>query len=119
MRIKGLAGVRRSKTTVSNVSNPKSACPLNKVNRELRVSQPNALWVVDFAYVHTSAGLIYVVFLIDAHALRIVGWKVSNSATAGFTLDAPEQAINTRRPSPEHQLINHSERGTQYRKRHS
>ncbi len=53
MRAMGLAGVRRGKTTITTVSNPKAPCPLDKVNREFRVSRPNALWVVDFTYVHS------------------------------------------------------------------
>jgi transposase InsO family protein len=113
MRTMGLAGVRRGKTTVTTVSNPKAPCPLDKVNREFRVSRPNALWVVDFTYVHTWAGFVYVAFVIDAYARRIVGWKVSTSATAGFVLDALEQAIHARRPSAEDGLIHHSDRGTQ------
>src|ERR1700739_2720792 len=86
MAAMGLAGVRRGKKTVTTVSNPKAPCPLDKVNREFRVSRPNALWVVDFTYVHTWAGFVYVAFVIDAYARRIVGWKVSTSATAGFLL---------------------------------
>lgn len=114
MRAMGLAGVRRGKKTVTTVSNPKTPCPLDKVNREFRVSRPNALWVVDFTYVHTWAGFVYVAFVIDAFARRIVGWKVSTSATANFVLDALEQAIHARRPGPEDQLIHHSDRGVQY-----
>jgi putative transposase len=114
MRTMGLAGVRRGKTTVTTVSNPNAPCPLDKVNREFRVSRPNALWVVDFTYVHTWAGFVYVAFVIDAYARRIVGWKVSTSATANFVLDALEQAIHARKPSPEDGLIHHSDRGTQY-----
>ena len=114
MRAMGLAGVRRGKTTVTTISNPKAPCPLDKVNREFRVSRPNALWVVDFTYVHTWAGFVYVAFVIDAYARRIVGWKVSTSATAGFVLDALEQAIHARRPGPEDGLIHHSDRGVQY-----
>jgi putative transposase len=90
MRAMELAGIRRGKTCVTTVSNPKVPCPLDKVNREFRVSRPNALWVVDFTYVHTWAGFVYVAFVIDAFARRIVGWKVSTSATAGFVLDALE-----------------------------
>ena len=48
MRAMGLAGVRRRKKTVTTISNPKAPCPLDKVNREFRVSRPNALWVVVF-----------------------------------------------------------------------
>ncbi|WP_085998824.1 IS3 family transposase [Novosphingobium sp. Rr 2-17] len=114
MAAMGLVGVRRGKTTVTTVSNPKAPCPLDKVNREFRVERPNALWVVDFSYVHTWAGFVYVAFVIDAYARRIVGWKVSTSATAGFVLDALEQAIHARRPGPEDGLIHHSDRGVQY-----
>jgi transposase InsO family protein len=67
-----------------------------------------------FTYVHTWAGFVYVAFVIDAYARRIVGWKVSTSATAGFVLDALEQAIHARRPGPEDGLIHHSDRGVQY-----
>jgi transposase InsO family protein len=114
MRAMGLAGVRRGQTTVTTISDPKAQCPLDKVNREFRVSRPNALWVVDFTYVHSWTGFVYVAFVIDAYARRIVGWKVSTSATAGFVLDALEQAIHARRPGPEDGLIHHSDRGTQY-----
>jgi len=114
MRTMGLAGIRRGKKTITTVSNPKAPCPLDKVNRAFKVSRPNALWVVDFTYVHTWAGFVYVAFVIDAFARRIVGWKVSTSATAGFVLDALEQAIHARRPSAEDGLIHHSDRGVQY-----
>lgn len=114
MRSMGLAGIRRGKSCVTTVSNPKAPCPLDKVNREFRVSRPNALWVVDFTYVHTWAGFVYVAFVIDAYARRIVGWKVSSSATASFVLDALEQAIHARRPGPDDGLIHHSDRGVQY-----
>src|SRR3546814_19819200 len=55
MRAMGLAGVRRGKKTITTISNPKAPCPLDKVNRAFRVRRPNALWVVDFTYVHTWA----------------------------------------------------------------
>lgn len=64
--------------------------------------------------VHIWAGFVYVAFVIDAYARRIVGWKVSASATAGFVLDALEQAIHARRPGPDDGLIHHSDRGVQY-----
>jgi putative transposase len=114
MHAMGLRGVRRGRKTITTVSNPKAPCPLDKVNREFKVQRPNALWVVDFTYVHTWAGFVYVAFVIDAFARRIVGWKVSKTATASFVLDALEQAIHARRPGPEDGLIHHSDRGVQY-----
>jgi transposase InsO family protein len=38
------------------------------------------LWVSDFTYVATWRGFVYVAFVIDAYARRIVGWRVSTSA---------------------------------------
>ena len=75
MRTMGLSGIRRKKTCVTTVSNPKTPCPLDHVNRAFKVNRPNALWVVDFTYVHTWAGFVYVAFVVDAFARRIVGRK--------------------------------------------
>ena len=79
-----------------------------------RSPHPNALWVSDFTYVATWAGFVHVAFVIDAFARRIVGWRVSRSAQAGFVLDALEQALHDRRPIKGGGLVHHSDRGTQY-----
>jgi transposase InsO family protein len=73
---------------------------------------PNQLWVSDFTYVATWQGVVYVAFVIDAFARRIVGWRVSRTAHAGFVLDALEQAVHQRRPGAG--LVHHSDRGSQY-----
>ena len=99
------------KTTVSN---PAAPCPLDRVNREFQAPRPNALWVSDFTYVATWAGFVYVAFVIDAYARRIVGWRVSRTAHAGFVLDALEQALHARRPAQGSGLVHHSDRGVQY-----
>ena len=75
---------------------------------------PNRLWVSDFTYVATWAGFVHVAFVIDAYARRIVGWRVSRTAHAGFVLDALEQALHARRPVHRGGLIHHSDRGSQY-----
>jgi putative transposase len=114
MRRLGLRGGirgRMAKTTVSNKAKP---CPLDKVNRQLRAARPNALWVSDFTYVPTWQGLVYVAFLIDVFARRIVGWKVSSSARTDFVLEALEQALHARRRTNGEGLIHHSDRGVQY-----
>jgi transposase InsO family protein len=49
-------------------------------------------WVSDFTYVATWQGFVYVAFVIDTAARRIVGWSISRSARADFVLDALEQA---------------------------
>jgi len=68
-------------------------CPLDHVNRQFRASRPNELWVSDFTYVSTWQGWLYVAFVIDVYARRIVGWRVSRSMQTDFVLDALEQAL--------------------------
>ena len=101
----------RVRTTISDKAAP---CPLDRVNRQFRAPRPNVLWVSDFTYVATWAGFVYVAFVIDAYARRIVGWRVSRSAHAGFVLDALEQALHDRRPVSGSGLVHHCDRGSQY-----
>ncbi|XYH17213.1 IS3 family transposase [Asaia sp. BMEF1] len=75
---------------------------------------PNQLWVSDFTYVQTWNDMVYVAFIIDVFARRIVGWKVSNSMTTQLMLDALEQAIWERKLAGNKALIHHSDRGSQY-----
>ena len=65
-------------------------------------------------YVATWTGFVYVAFVIDAYARRIVGWRASRTAHASFVLDALEQALHDRRPVHRGGLVHHSDRGSQY-----
>ena len=114
MRAMGLRGVVRGKTVRTTVPDPAAACPLDRVNRNFKAPRPNALWVNDFTYVATWSGFVYVAFVIDAFARRIVGWRVSRSARADFVLDALEQALHERQPFAGCGLVCHSDRGSQY-----
>jgi transposase InsO family protein len=84
------------------------------VARNFTASRPNQLWVSDFTYVATWRGFVYVAFVIDVFARRIVGWRVSASLKTDFVLDALEQAIYDRCDGPTDGLIHHSDRGTPY-----
>lgn len=110
----GLAGVVRGRRVRTTVPDPAATCPLDRVNRQLTAECPNRLWVADFTYVATWVGFVYVAFVIDAFARRIVGWRVSSSARADFVLDALEQALHERRPFTGSGLVCHSDRGSQY-----
>jgi transposase InsO family protein len=114
MKRLGLQGVIRGKGTRTTVSDKSEPCPEDKVNRQFRAPAPNRLWVSDFTYVSTWQGFVYVAFVIDTFADRIVGWKASRSAKTDFVLDALEQALYDRRPVGESGLIHHSDRGVQY-----
>jgi putative transposase len=114
MRAMGLQGAVRGKPARTTVSDKAAPCPLDKVNRQFKAPRPNALWVSDFTYVATWQGFVYVAFVIDTFARRIVGWRVSSSAHAGFVLDALEQALHDRQPVKGGGLVHHSDRGVQY-----
>jgi putative transposase len=114
MRRLGLRGVVRGKGARTTLPDPKAACPLDRVNREFRAERPNQLWVSDFTYVSTWQGWVYVAFVIDVYARRIVGWRVSTSMQTDFVLDALEQALFARQAGRDGELIHHSDRGSQY-----
>jgi len=114
MRRLGLRGVRRGKVVRTTVRDNKALCPLDKVNRQFRAERPNQLWVSDFTYVSTWQGWLYVAFVVDVFARRIVGWRVSSSMTTDFVLDALEQALYARQPERDSSLVHHSDRGSQY-----
>jgi putative transposase len=114
MRQMDLQGVVRGKSVRTTISDKAAPCPLDRVNRDFKAPRPNALWVSDFTYVATWSGFVYVAFVIDAFARRIVGWRVSRTAHASFVLDALEQALHERRPLQGDGLVHHSDRGVQY-----
>ena len=114
MRRMGLQGVQRGKTVRTTIPDTSVPCALDKVNRQFKAEHPNQLWVSDFTHVSTWQGWLYVAFVIDVFARRIVGWHVSSSMQTGFVLDALEQALHARQPKLSDGLIHHSDRGSQY-----
>ena len=114
MRRLGLRGVMRGKVVRTTIPDAKAPCPLDRVNRVFKADRPNQLWVSDFTYVSTWQGWLYVAFVIDVFARRIVGWRVSSSMRTDFVLDALEQALYARQPERDDALIHHSDRGSQY-----
>ncbi len=114
MRMMGLQGIIRGKPVKTTISDKSAPCPLDRVNRHFKAPAPNMLWLSDFTYVATWQGFVYVAFVIDAFARRIVGWRASRTAHAGFVLDALDQALHDRRPVKRGGLIHHSDRGVQY-----
>ena len=113
MKRLGLQGIVRGKRMKTTISDKEAPCPQDKVNRQFAADRPNRLWVSDFSYIATWRGFVYVAFVIDVYARRIVGWRASRTADAGFVLDALEQALHDRRPL-DAGLVHHSDRGVQY-----
>jgi len=111
----GLRGAVRGRAwKVTTQSDAAATRPADRVERRFTATRPNQLWVADFTYVATWRGFVYVAFVIDVFARRIVGWRVSASLRTDFVLDALEQAIYDRRGAGVEDLVHHSDRGTQY-----
>ena len=115
MRDMDLQGAVRGRAwTITTQADPATTRPADLVERQFTATRPNQLWVADFTYVATWRGFVYVAFVIDVFARRIVGWRVSASLATDFVLDALEQAIYDRCGVHVDDLVHHSDRGTQY-----
>ena len=114
MRAMGLAGAVWGRAWITTTHAGEGGCPVDLVDRQFVATRPNQLWVSDFTYVATWSGFVYVAFVIDVFARRIVGWRVSSSLRTDFVLDALEQAIYARGGARPAGLVHHSDQGTQY-----
>ncbi len=108
----GLQGARRGGTWRTMLSDEAAERPADRVNRQFTATRPNQLWVANITYVATWAGFVYVAFVIDVYARRIVGWRVATTLRTDPVLDALEQALWSRTATEG--LVHHSDRGSQY-----
>ena len=113
MRAMGLRGATRGRAfTITTVRDDGTTRPADLVQRTFTAPRPNALWGADLTYVAAWTGFVYVAFVIDVFARRIVGWRVATTLRTDLTLDALEQALHAR---PDRDgLVHHSDRGVQY-----
>jgi putative transposase len=117
MRQAGLRGVVRGKARRTTVADPAATRPADLVQRRFTSQAPNRLWVADFTYVPTWSGMVYVAFVIDAFARRILGWRAATCMKTSLVLDALEMAIWTRgrHGAPDLAgLVHHHDAGSQY-----
>ena len=117
MRELGLRGARRGKRVRTTVPDPAAVRPADLVRRQFSPAAPDRLWVADYTYVPTWAGMVYVAFVIDAYSRRILGWRAATSMKTALVLDALEQALWTRRRGGRADLaglIHHTDAGSQY-----
>jgi transposase InsO family protein len=111
MGLKGaVRGRKFVRTTIAADAAPR---PQDLVSRQFRATAPNQLWVADLTYVATWGRFVYVAFVIDVFARRIVGWRASKSLRSDRALDALDQALYDRPIAESSRLIHHSDRGVQ------
>jgi putative transposase len=115
MKAHGLHGVARGAKIRTTKADPAASRPEDLVERQFSAQRPNQLWVVDFTYVATWAGFVYVAFCIDVFSRMITGWRAAKSMTTDLVLDALEMGIwQRKRQGHDLQgLVHHSDAGSQ------
>jgi len=93
----GLSGAVRGKVKRTTIADPSAPRAQDLVRRHFAPLAPDRLWVADITYVSTWSGWVYVAFVIDAFARRIIGWRCGRGMSTQLVLDALEQAVWTRR----------------------
>ena len=116
MRAAGLTGARRGKVKKTTIADPAGHRAADLVGRCFSPTAPDRLWVADLTYVSTWSGWVYVAFVTDAYARRILGWRCGTTMSTQLVLDALEQAIWTRHRTGAglRSVVAHSDRGSQY-----
>jgi putative transposase len=112
----GLVGVRRDRKVRTTIADRTAHRPADLVKRNFTADRPNELWVLDFTYVQTLAGWVYVAFAIDVFSRMIVGWRASTRMRTDLPLDALEMAIWNRERAGHSTkgTVHHSDAGSQY-----
>jgi putative transposase len=112
MKHLGIEGARRGRSCRTTIPDNAAERPADLVQRQFVADRPNQLWVADITFVATWSGFVYVAFVTDVFARRIVGWRVARTMRTDLVLDALEQALWARGGAQG--VIHHSDRGSQY-----
>ena len=78
--------------------------------RDLQINRSNQVWATDITYIPMRRGFVYLIAVIDWHSRRVLSWRLSNTMTTDFCLDAVREAI-ARYGTPE---IFNTDQGSQF-----
>jgi transposase InsO family protein len=118
MRSLGLQGVRRGKAARTTIAGKNGRRAGDLLDRDFSAEAPNRTWVMDFTYVRTWSGFVYVAFILDVFAQKIVAWNASTSKVVDL-VDVPLRIALWQRDRDGHavvpgELIGHADAGSQY-----
>ena len=118
MRLLGHDGIRRCRKVRTTIPSPDGARASDLLGRDFTAPAPNMVWVTDFTYVRTWAGFVYVAFIVDVYAQRIVAWHAQTTKTTDLVMTPLKMALWDRDrhaiPPTPGELIHHSDAGSQY-----
>jgi putative transposase len=78
--------------------------------RNLAIERADHVWAMDITYLPMRRGFIYLAAVMDWATRRVLAWRVSNTLTADFCVEAVDEAI-ARYGKPE---IFNTDQGTQF-----
>jgi putative transposase len=111
----GIRRARRHRTTVQAKDGRRAG---DLLNRNFTAAAPNLVWVTDFTYVRTWNGFVYVAFIVDVFAQRIVAWHALTNKTTDLVMTPLRMALWQRdhegHPVQRGELVHHSDAGSQY-----
>lgn len=118
MRTLGLQGIRRSKGIRTTIPAKDGKRAGDLLDRNFTAEAPNRTWVMDFTYVRTWGGFVYVAFILDVFAQKIVAWNVAPTKAVEL-VDVPLRMALWQRDREGHpivpgKLIGHADAGSQY-----
>lgn len=120
MKEEGLQGIRKKFKVVTTNSNHTRPVVENRLGQDFTAVEPNQKWAADFTYIPTLEGWLYLAVVLDLFSRKVIGWAFSSRMTDELCLKALQMALHNRqahlkaKPPPPHQLIHHSDRGSQY-----
>lgn len=113
MREAGMRGVLRGRRHTTTIRDGRAGARAGDlVDRDFAATGPNQLWVCDFTYLRARSGFLYLAFVLDVFARRIVGWQLATHMRAELVLDALEMAAALR--DLDGRLVAHTDAGAQY-----
>lgn len=61
--------------------------------KNLNIDRPNHVWCADITYIPMRKGFLYLVAVMDWFSRKVLSWRLSNTMTADFCIEALNEAI--------------------------
>lgn len=61
--------------------------------RHLSIKQSNHVWATDITYIPMRRGFVYLVAIVDWYSRRVLAWRLSNTLTTDFCIEALQEAL--------------------------
>ena len=61
--------------------------------QNLELKRSNQVWATDITYIKLPQGFVYLIAVIDVYSRYIISWRLSNSLSLPFCLEALNEAL--------------------------